>query len=237
MFGAGTVQWSWGLDANHDRGGPETHVPDQAIQQSTVNLFADMGVQPTTLQAGLVASSASADTVPPSSSITSPAGGTVQSGDRVTITGVASDGGGGVVAGVEVSVDNGATWQSAQGTANWSFVWSPGAPGSVVIRSRAVDDSGNIQTAVSSVAVVINAGVCPCTTIWRPSTVPAVTDSGDRGAVEVGVKFKTDVAGFITGIRFYKGVNNTGTVKVQSGTLQLNGAIAQLSGTTLFAGM
>jgi hypothetical protein len=29
--------------------------------------------------------------------------------------------------------------------------------------------------------------------------------------VEVGVKFKSDVNGFITGIRFYKGASNTGT--------------------------
>ena len=36
---------------------------------------------------------------------------------------------------------------------------------------------------------------------------PFVSDS----AVEVGVKFTSDVAGTITGIRFYKGVGNTGT--------------------------
>jgi hypothetical protein len=29
--------------------------------------------------------------------------------------------------------------------------------------------------------------------------------------VELGVKFRSDVSGFITGIRFYKGPNNTGT--------------------------
>ena len=51
VFGAGTVQWSWGLDSNHDRG---AEAPTIVMQQATVNLFADMGVQPRTLQAGLL---------------------------------------------------------------------------------------------------------------------------------------------------------------------------------------
>ena len=50
VFGAGTVQWSWGLDGNHDRG---ASTPDPSMQQATVNLFADMGVQPATLADGL----------------------------------------------------------------------------------------------------------------------------------------------------------------------------------------
>ena len=52
VFGAGTVQWSWGLDGNHDRG---SSTPDPRMQQATVNLLADMGAQPGTLQGGLVA--------------------------------------------------------------------------------------------------------------------------------------------------------------------------------------
>ena len=45
VFGAGTVQWAWGLDDNHDRGSAP---PDVRMQQATVNLLADMGVQPAT---------------------------------------------------------------------------------------------------------------------------------------------------------------------------------------------
>src|SRR4029077_2446958 len=47
VFGAGTVQWSWGLDGIHDRGGS---TPDRNVQQATVNLLADMLVQPGSLQ-------------------------------------------------------------------------------------------------------------------------------------------------------------------------------------------
>ena len=41
VFGAGTVQWSWGLDGNHWGGSTTTVSPE--MQQATVNLFADMG--------------------------------------------------------------------------------------------------------------------------------------------------------------------------------------------------
>jgi len=51
VFGAGTVQWSWGLDGVHDRGGS---TPDAKMQQATVNLFSDMHAEPVTLQSGLV---------------------------------------------------------------------------------------------------------------------------------------------------------------------------------------
>ena len=51
VFGAGTIQWSWGLDQNHDRG---NEAPSQDMQQATVNLFTDMGVSPATLQSGLI---------------------------------------------------------------------------------------------------------------------------------------------------------------------------------------
>ena len=55
VFGGGTTQWSWGLDSNHDRGSGAASVP---MKQATVNLFADMGAQPATLQTGLVAATA-----------------------------------------------------------------------------------------------------------------------------------------------------------------------------------
>src|SRR5690606_21651525 len=58
VFGAGTVQWSWGLDGEH-LGGP--NVVSSDMQQATVNLFADMGVQPATLQGGLTPATMSTD--------------------------------------------------------------------------------------------------------------------------------------------------------------------------------
>ena len=176
VFGAGTVQWSWGLDANHDRPGPAA---DVRMRQATVNLFADMGAQAGSLQAGLVGGGPSLDTVKPTTTITSPAAGaTVQSGAPVTIAGTAIDSGGGVVGMVEVSTDNGATWHVATGRASWSYVWTPFTPGSSVtsatLRSRAVDDSLNMESPGASVTVSINPG---------PGLVAAYGFEEGRGAV------------------------------------------------------
>ena len=77
VFGAGTVQWSWGLDGNHLDG---NSTPDQSIRQATVNLFADMGVQAGSLQSGLVQSAISNDLTRPTSTISSPTGGSVNIG-------------------------------------------------------------------------------------------------------------------------------------------------------------
>jgi hypothetical protein len=40
---------------------------------------------------------------------------------------------------------------------------------------------------------------------------PAVADAGDGGSVALGTKFTADVAGTVTGLRFYKAPANTGT--------------------------
>jgi hypothetical protein len=51
--------------------------------------------------------------------------------------------------------------------------------------------------------------VCPCT-IWNSSAVPATIDVGAGAGVELGVKFRSDISGTITGLRFYKSAANTG---------------------------
>jgi hypothetical protein len=168
-----------------------------------------MGVQPGALLAPLVAASASTDTTPPTSAFTAPAAGASRAaGNRITITGTASDSGG-VVGGVEVSVD-GSSWHPASGRASWTYAWTPTAAGTVTLRSRAVDDSGNLQGPVATRSVTVTAGACPCTA-FPASATPAVASDPDTATVNLGVKFRVDSAGFITGIRFYKGSGNTGT--------------------------
>ncbi|MGH8609438.1 MAG: DUF4082 domain-containing protein, partial [Gammaproteobacteria bacterium] len=46
---------------------------------------------------------------------------------------------------------------------------------------------------------------------WSNSTTPTNASANDPNAVELGVKFRSDLDGFISGIRFYKGAGNTGT--------------------------
>jgi WD40 repeat protein len=216
VFGSGTIRWSWGLDGNHDFDSAmpsASTTPDVRMQQATINLFADMGVQPGSLQTGLVAASQSTDTTSPVSSVTSPvAGSTIQIAPTpITITGTAADTGGGVVANVEVSDNGGTTWYPATGGKNWSYVWTPNVAGSATIKSRAVDDSGNVESPGAGINVTVN----PCTsncTLWPSTATPGrAAATNDPLSINVGVKFKSDVSGVITGIRFYKGTTNTGT--------------------------
>ena len=209
VFGAGTVQWAWGLDDVHDvfTSNPP-RPPDARMQQATVNLLADMAVQPSTLQPELVPAVASTDAAVPVSTISSPSAGTaVSNGTSVTISGTATDAGGGRVAGVEVSTDGGQNWHPAVGTASWSYTWTANGFGEAHVQSRAVDDSGNLETPATGIIVNVS---CPCS-IWADATQPAVAASADSSAVEVGVKFTASVAGYVSGIRFYKGAANTGT--------------------------
>lgn len=145
VFDAGTAQWGWGLDDAHDGGTPPTAQP--ALQQATVNLLADMGVQPGVLRAGLVPASPSTDAAPPVSVVTfPPPGASVAPGSLVEVSGTAADAGGGQVGGVEVSTDGGATWRSALGRGAWRFSWVASGTGPAQLRSRAGDDSGNLES-------------------------------------------------------------------------------------------
>ncbi|WP_345160964.1 N,N-dimethylformamidase beta subunit family domain-containing protein, partial [Pontibacter saemangeumensis] len=208
VFGAGTVQWSWGLDSNHDRG---SAAPSAAMQQATLNLFADMGAQPGTIQSGLVAATASTDTQAPATFISSPSeGANLSAGSNVTINGTASDAN--VVAGVEISTDGGNTWRLANGTTNWTINWTPTAQGLATIKSRAFDDSGNLSSPIT-VNVSISgtsSATCPCT-VFQTSDTPSGSLQNDGQGLQLGMKFRTTVGGFITGIRFFKQIGNTGT--------------------------
>ncbi len=207
VFGAGTIQWAWGLDSNHDRGNA---APDANMQQATVNILADMNAQPTTLQPGLLPATASTDTTPPVSTITSPtAGAKVTANTSVTVTGTATDSGG-VVGGVEVSVDGGTTWHPAAGRSPWSYTWSPTTPATLVIKSRATDDSGNVETPSAGVSITVAAQACPCT-IWPASALPGTPSVADYSGVNLGMKFTSDVKGLVSAVRFYKGAGNNGT--------------------------
>lgn len=152
VFGTGTVQWSWGLDANHDNGSAAANT---SMKQATVNIFADMLVQPTTLQTGLVPATASQDATTPASIINNPANGaTLTRNVQITISGVASDTGG-VIGAVEVSTNNGTTWHPASGRANWTYNWTPNTAGTYTIMSRSLDDSANLQATPTSVTVTV----------------------------------------------------------------------------------
>ena len=77
---------------------------------------------------------------------------------------------------------------------------------------RAKDVAGNALAANYSWSFTTAAApaplACPCT-VWSASASPAVADT-DPSAVELGVRFRSDVAGYITGLRYYKASANGG---------------------------
>ncbi|MCK1590070.1 DUF4082 domain-containing protein [Bradyrhizobium sp. 169] len=210
IFSAGSIDWSWGLASNHD--GPATPV-DPNVQQAMVNLFADMGVQPATLQTNLTAATRSTDATAPTSGITNLSAASVVEGQSITVTGTATDAGG-KIAGVEVSTDGGTTWHPASsnvGSANvtWSYTFVTGPQGTYNLKTRAVDDSLNLGTPGAGVAYTVTPS--SNLTFFSTTDTPAVISTSDSGSVELGVKFVPAMSGKITSIRFYKGPENTGT--------------------------
>ena len=133
-----------------------------------------------------------------------------QPGQRVSghrSAGTASDAGGGVVAGVEVSTDGGTTWHPATGTTNWTYTW--------IVNTGSRDDDqvpghrrqrqpGEPRPGPSRSTVSVRAR----SSVRRRRSSPT---AATRRAVELGVKFTADTSGFVTGVRFYKSAPNTGT--------------------------
>ncbi len=77
--------------------------------------------------------------------------------------------------------------------------------------SGALDTAGNAMAAPISWSFTTAAAASTLSSIFSSSVTPVVSASSDSGAVELGVKFRSDVAGQVTGVRFYKGTGNTGT--------------------------
>ena len=178
------------------------------MQQATVNLFADMGAQPATLQSGLIATTSRPTPRRRRATVTSPAAGAaLTDGATMTISGTATDAGGGVVAAVEVSTDGGTTWHPASGTTSWTYSWI--AHGSPVGDDQGPGGRRLGQHRRRRAPARPSPSPAPARSSAGPT--PATADSGDDGSVEVGVKFRSDVAGTINGIRFYKATANTGT--------------------------
>jgi hypothetical protein len=165
-----------------------------------------MGVQPGSLQSGLVRAAASTDTTPPTSSISAPANGSAfAEGQPLTISGTANDTAG-RVASVEVSANGGVTWYRASGTSNWSYNWNATA-GTHTIMSRATDDSLTTETPAAGISISVGAR----SNLFGSTAVPESQTATDMNSVELGVKFSASTSGSVTGIRFWKDLINTGT--------------------------
>ena len=85
---------------------------------------------------------------------------------------------------------------------------TPTALGSSSFAVQVTDASA--QVATRALGITIIAGGLPTYTAFGSGAVPGGT-AAQPGPIEVGVKFRADVDGFLTGVRFYKATTNTGT--------------------------
>ncbi len=162
VFSTSTMRLQWALAGMAGYvGALASHPVMRGLQQLVVNVFADMGVQPGSLQeTGVTAAVKSTDATAPVAALTAPAAVTARALETVVVSGVASDTGGanpsGKVAAVEVSTDGGVTWHPATGRAAWQFAFTPCATsGSISIKARAVDDSGNVGASTPAQIVAL----------------------------------------------------------------------------------
>jgi len=157
----------------------------------------------------VVADDPGPDTTAPVVSITAPTdGATVQGTTAVNAT--ASDDIG--IAGVTFKY--GATTIGSEDTSfPYSVNWNTAGVSNGVYTLTAIarDSSNNTTTSEGIVVTVNNTGTPIARSIWNNTVIPSTPDGGDTGGVEIGLKFQSQVAGTIRGVRFYKSPANTGT--------------------------
>ncbi len=82
--------------------------------------------------------------------------------------------------------------------------------------SGAVDAGGNPMAAPYTWSFTTTSfAPCPCS-VFAPTATPQNPAASDSHSTELGMKFRADANGYVTGVRFYKGATNTG---VHTGTL------------------
>jgi Domain of unknown function (DUF4082)/Cellulase (glycosyl hydrolase family 5) len=101
-------------------------------------------------------------------------------------------------------------WADAHRVGYEAWAWDTWGNCAILIRSYAGQPFSAYGAWIRSHYLRRRPRLIPADTIFDYAT-PTKVDSGDGHAVTLGVVFKTDVAGSVTGVRFYKARANTGT--------------------------
>src|SRR5262249_33045749 len=126
------------------------------------------------------------------------------------------------------------TWSIASGTLPIGLALSStagiisGTPTTSGTSGFTIEVTAGAQSVTQALTLTVSSST---TVIWPSNPTPAIVDGGDPLPVVLGVKFQSDVAGSITGIRFYKAAANIGT---HVGTLW--SSTGQSLGTVTFTG-
>jgi hypothetical protein len=141
-----------------------------------------------------------------------------------TVSFTVKDSGGNTVAG-SVSFNNGNT--VATFTPSSALAASTGYTATV---SGAQNTSGVAMSGPFSWSFTTGTPTqCPCS-IWQNGTPAGAVDAADTSSVNLGIQFQASSSGHVTGIRFYKETDNTGThvgsLWSASGTLLATGTFS-----------
>jgi hypothetical protein len=113
---------------------------------------------------------------------------------------------------VPASVSYNATSRVATLTPSQALSVSTTYSATIIGGSAGVKDAaGNALAADKTWSFTTAAAPPPSVSIWSASATPAAIEMNDPNAVELGLKFRSDVNGTVRGVRFYKGRATTGT--------------------------
>jgi hypothetical protein len=105
--------------------------------------------------------------------------------------------------------------------ATYSIIVTGGSSGVKDLSGNAL--SGNVSRSFSTVSRILYS-------MWPENPNPEITSEADSSAVELGVKFRSSVPGYVSGVRFYKGSGNSGSHRGN-----LWSSTGTLLGTVLFS--
>ena len=115
--------------------------------------------------------------------------------------------------GVSIAVSSGGPALSAPASLS---VASSSSTATFAVTAGSAPATGQSSVAVTaalygaSQSVPLTVTICPCS-VLSAAAQPANPDSGDSRPIEVGMMFVPEISGYVTGVRFFKALNNTGT--------------------------
>jgi hypothetical protein len=105
-----------------------------------------------------------------------------------------------------LSVPASVTVPAGSSTANFNATATTEPSGSESTETARVTATLNGSSQAESFTLII----CPCS-VWQSTAQPANPSSTNTEAIEVGMQFTSSIAGYVTGVRFFKEAGNTGT--------------------------
>ena len=75
---------------------------------------------------------------------------------------------------------------------------------------KSQDAFGNLATSPDEIFTTFISGGQVALSLWQATATPNPADGGPDSPVNLGVRFRSDIDGMVTGIRFYKSPGNTG---------------------------